>query len=210
MQSWLYYLGHWGVSLFLFLFTRFKIKGKQNMPKTGGVLICANHLGTIDPPVVGVSLGRITIFMAKEELFRSRFSGYFISRFGAFPVHRGQLDRQALRQAERVLSENKALVMFPEGTRSSGQLQSGFMGAALIAERAGVPVVPIGLIGTERIKGWKWMLRRPRIIVNIGLPFRLSLDSNKARRAGLEENTNVIMEHIAGLLPEEYRGLYRE
>jgi 1-acyl-sn-glycerol-3-phosphate acyltransferase len=210
MISWLYYLGHWGVSLFLFLFTRFKIKGKQNMPKSGGVLVCANHLGTMDPPVVGVSLGRITIFMAKEELFRSRFSGYFVSRFGAFPVQRGRLDRQALRQAEKVLSEKKVLVMFPEGTRSSGQLQSGFMGAALIAERAGVPIVPIGLIGTERIKGWKWMLHRPKIIVNIGPPFHLSLATDKARRAGLAENTSVIMEHIAKLLPDEYRGRYRE
>jgi 1-acyl-sn-glycerol-3-phosphate acyltransferase len=111
MISWLYYLGHWGVSLFLFLFTRFKIKGKQNMPKSGGVLVCANHLGTMDPPVVGVSLGRITIFMAKEELFRSRFSGYFVSRLGAFPVQRGRLDRQALRQAEKVLSEKKVLAL---------------------------------------------------------------------------------------------------
>src|SRR5512134_2313143 len=99
----LYHIGRWAVRLFFFLFTRFEVRGRENVPRNGGVLVSANHLSLADPPVVGVSLGRATYFMAKEELFRSRLSGYFVSRFGAFPVHRGRLDREALRQAERVL-----------------------------------------------------------------------------------------------------------
>jgi 1-acyl-sn-glycerol-3-phosphate acyltransferase len=206
MMSWLYYLGHWGVRLFLFLFTRFEIRGKANVPRRGAVLVSANHLSLMDPPVVGVSLGRTIIFMAKEELFRSRFSGYFISRFGAFPVHRGRVDREALRQAERVLDQGRVLVMFPEGSRGQGQLREGFTGAALIATRCRVPVLPVGITGTEAIKGWGWMLRRPRITVNIGSPFELPAPGGKGRREELEAGTRTIMGRIADLLPPRYRG----
>jgi 1-acyl-sn-glycerol-3-phosphate acyltransferase len=207
MVSWLYYLGHWSVRLFLFIFTRFEIKGRNNIPKTGAILVASNHLSLMDPPVVGVSLGRITIFMAKEELFRSRFSGYFISRFGAFPVHRGRIDREAIRQAEKVLSRGQALVMFPEGHRrgQEGYIPEGFLGAALIAARADVPILPIGLTGTEGIKGWKWMLKRPRIAVNIGVSFRLNTDRGLSGHDRLKQDTQNIMIHIAELLPESYR-----
>ncbi len=210
MMSWLYYVGRWAVRAFLFLFTRFEVKGKENVPLRGAILVSANHLSLMDPPVVGVSLGRSTIFMAKEELFRSKVSGYFISRLGAFPVRRGRLDREALRQAGQVLSQNQALVMFPEGTRGDGHLREGFMGAALIATRSNVPVLPVGITGTETMKGWGWMLRRPRITVNIGPPFALPESSGRGRREELVEYTRTIMSHIAELLPSRYRGKTQE
>jgi 1-acyl-sn-glycerol-3-phosphate acyltransferase len=153
---------------------------------------------------------RMIIFVAKEELFRSWFSGYFISRLGAFPVHRGRVDREALRQAERVLSRGRVLAMFPEGTRGQGHLQGGFTGAAMIATRANVPVLPIGITGTETIKGWGWMLRRPKITVSIGRPFELPAPGGKGRREELEGHTRTIMGHIAELLPPRYRGETRE
>jgi 1-acyl-sn-glycerol-3-phosphate acyltransferase len=208
MMSWLYYLGHWSVRLFLFLFTRFEVRGRGNVPKKGALLVSANHLSLMDPPVVGVSLGRTIIFMAKEELFRSRFSGYFISRFGAFPVHRGRIDREAIRQAERVLSRGRVLVMFPEGARrtSQGHRQQGFTGAAMIATRTRAAVLPVGITGTEAIKGWGWMLRRPRITVNIGRPFELPASNGEGRREELERDTRTIMGRIGELLPPQYRG----
>jgi 1-acyl-sn-glycerol-3-phosphate acyltransferase len=204
-MSWLYYLGHWSVMLFLFLFTHFEIKGQKNIPRKGALLVSSNHMSLMDPPVVGVSLGRITIFMAKEELFRSRFSGYFIARFGAFPVHRGRFDREAIRHAEQILSKGQALVMFPEGHRrgNEGYAPEGFLGAALIATRAKVPVLPIGLTGTGDIKGWKWLLKRPRITVNIGAPFRLDATGEGSNRAQLEQATKTIMQHIYDLLPDD-------
>jgi 1-acyl-sn-glycerol-3-phosphate acyltransferase len=161
----------------------------------------------MDPPVVGVSMGRSTVFMAKEELFRSRFGGYFISSFGGFPVHRGRIDRDALRRAERALSANQALVMFPEGARatSDGYRPEGFLGTALIADRSRVPVLPVGITGTEAMKGWSWMLRRPKITVNIGPPFELPPSGGRARREQLEEYTQTIMSRIADLLPAGYR-----
>jgi 1-acyl-sn-glycerol-3-phosphate acyltransferase len=149
--------------------------------------------------------------MAKEELFRSRLGAYFVRGFGSFPVHRGQLDRQAIRDSEQVLARGQALVMFPEGMRSHvGQLRSGFPGAALIAGRSGVPILPVGITGTENVWGKWWWLRRPRITVNIGVPFHLPPTDGKVTRAELAENTKLIMVRIAELLPPEYRGDYQE
>ncbi len=208
MRTSLYHAGRWAVRAFLFLFTRFEVKGRENVPARGGILVCANHLSLMDPPVIGVSLGRSTAFMAKEELFRSGFGRYFLSAFGAFPVHRGKIDRAALRSAETMLSRNYALVMFPQGARASsdGYRPEGFVGAALIASRSNVPVLPVGITGTEGMKGWGWMLRRPKITVNIGAPLELPSLEGGARRDQLEGYTRTIMARIADLLPPQYRG----
>ncbi len=210
-MPWFYYVGILTTRILLFLLTRWQVRGRENIPSQGPLLVIANHLHLVDPPLVGVSLGRKAIFMAKEELFRSRFSSYFIGGFGAFPVHRGQLDRKALRQAERVLAKGLALVIFPEATRSkNAQLQPAFPGSALVALRSGAPIVPVGITGTEKIKGVTWLLRRPQITVTFGSPFRLPPINGKLTRTELAELTNFIMGHIAELLPVGYRGNYTE
>ena len=210
-MPWFYYVGRLVVRMLLLLLTRWRVKGRENVPSQGSLLVVANHLNLADPPLLAVSLGRKAIFMAKEELFRFRLSGYFIHGFGAFPVHRGQLDRKALRQAGQVLGEGLALVMFPEATRSkSAQLQPAFSGSALIALRSGVPILPIGITGTERIKGVAWLLHRPEITVNIGHPFHLPPASSKLTKVELTKLTNYMMGRIAELLPPEYRGDYAE
>lgn len=189
------------------LLTDCRVRGRENVPAKGPLLVVANHLSLVDPPLLGVSLGRKTIFMGKEELFRPRFTGYFIRSFGAFPVRRGRIHREALRQANRILAEGIALVMFPEGTRSKdARLQSAFPGSALIALSNGIPVLPVGIAGTENIKGKTWLLRRPRITVNIGHPFSPPPVAGESTRAELPRFTVSIMEHIAELLPPEYRG----
>ncbi len=210
-MPWFYYVGRLVVRMLLLLLTRWRVKGRENVPSQGSLLVVANHLNLADPPLLAVSLGRKAIFMAKEELFRFRLSGYFIHGFGAFPVHRRQLDRKALRQAGQVLGEGLALVMFPEATRSkSAQLQPAFSGSALIALRSGVPILPIGITGTERIKGVAWLLHRPEITVNIGHPFHLPPASSKLTKVELTKLTNYMMGRIAELLPPEYRGDYAE
>ena len=208
-MPWFYYVGRVIMRMLLFLLVRWQVKGRDNVPAQGPLLVAANHLNLADPPLLGVSLGRNVIFMAKEELFRSRFSGYFIRNFGAFPIHRGRLDREALRQADEVLARGLALLMFPEGKRSENtQLQPAFPGTALIALRSGIPILPVGITGTEKLKGRAWLLHRPRITVNIGHPFYLPSVSSKLTKMELAECTNLIMEHIAELLPPEYRGNY--
>lgn len=209
MVRWFYYVARTIVIIALRLFTHWQIKGRENVPNQGALLIIVNHLNLADPPLVSVSLKRRVVFMAKEELFRSKFVGYFISSFGAFPVHRGQLDRQALRQAEKVLAEGLALAMFPEATRSkNAQLQRAFSGSALIALRQGVPILPVAITGTERIKGLSWMLHRPHITITFGQPFHLPLVDGRASKEELTELTTFMMGHIAELLPAGYRGYY--
>ncbi|MFC1862059.1 lysophospholipid acyltransferase family protein [Chloroflexota bacterium] len=209
MVSWFYYVARLIASILFLLFTRRQVKGRENIPGQGPLLVVANHLNLADPPLVGVSLKRKAMFMAKEELFRSRFSSYFISRFGTFPVHRGQLDRKAIHQADKVLAEGLALIMFPEATRSkNAQLQPAFPGSALVALRSGAPILPIGITGTEKIQGMAWPLYRPRITINFGRPFHLPPANGKLTKTGLAELTNFIMERIAELLPPEYRGNY--
>jgi len=207
--SWVYYVGSVLVRVLLLLLTRWQVKGKENIPSQGPLLVVVNHLNLADPPIIGVSLGRKAMFMAKEELFRSKFSSYFVGGFGAFPVHRGRLDRKALRQAERVLTEGLALVMFPEATRSkNAQLQPAFPGSALVALRSGAPILPVGISGTEKIKGTAWWLHRPQLTVNIGHPFRLPAINGKLSKVELAGFTGFIMGHIAELLPAEYQGDY--
>jgi len=149
--------------------------------------------------------------MAKEELFRSRIMAYFIGGLGSFPVHRGQPDRKALLQAENILSKGQVLIIFPEATRSqNAQLQSAYPGSALIALRSGAPILPVGISGTEQIKGMAWLLRRPRVTVNIGRPFPPPPVDGKVTRAELNKLTNLILERIAELLPREYRRDYSD
>jgi len=206
---WFYYVVR-GLLIGLFkLLTRWQVKGRENVPEEGPVLVVANHLNLADPPLLGVSISRKVIFMAKEELFNSSLSAYFVSGLGSFPVHRGGLDRRALRSSKQVLDDGLALAMFPEATRSrNARLKEGMPGSALIACRSGVPILPVGITGTEQIRGLGWLFRRPHLTVNIGRPFLLPPMEGKLSREKLVEYTEQIMRRIAGLLPPEYRGVY--
>lgn len=204
----IYLIGKLLVGAFFRTSTHLQVKGKENVPRKGAVLVVSNHLNFNDPPLLGAFLGRQVAFMAKEELFRFRPLGCFLSSLGAFAVHRGRLDRKAISQSAQVLAEGRALVMFPEATRSpNAKLQRAFPGSALIASRQAVSVLPVGIFGTERLKGL-WIFRRPRITVNIGPTFSLTKGGSKVTKDELAEHTELIMRRIAELLPPEYRGVY--
>lgn len=208
-MHWVYYAGRFLTRMLLFLLAQWQVRGRENIPEQGPLLIVANHINLADPPILAVSIRRKAMFMAKEELFRSRFSRFFVRNFGAFPIRRGRLDRGALRRAEQLLARGLALIMFPEGQRSkNAQLQPAFAGSALVAVRSDVPILPVGITGTEKIKGRAWLFRRPRITVNIGHPFYLPAVNGKLTRAELVRLTNFMMEHIAELLPSKYRENY--
>ena len=194
--------------LFLLLTNR-QVRGKENIPAHGGLIVVANHVHNADPPILAVSLNRKAIFMAKGELFRSKVSGYFMRGFGAFPVWRARLDRAAMRTADDVIKRGLVLVVFPEGGRSkNAQLQSPLPGTAMIASRNGVHIIAAGITGTEKIKGFGWLFRRPRVTVTFGKPFSLPPVSGRLHRAELAQRADTIMMHIAELLPREYQGIY--
>lgn len=205
--SWFYYFGRWVVRLLLLVFARCEVKGTENVPPSGSLIVIANHLHNADPPILGAAIPRPIHFMAKEELFRSWPGRYFVRSLGAFPVRRGGRDRRALATAQAVLKHGMALAMFPEGTRSkTAQLQPAFLGSAMVALQSGAPVLPVGITGSEKLRAG--LFHRPRVVVNIGRPFTLPPAGPVPSRSVLQEATETMMRNIAGLLPPEYRGAY--
>ena len=173
------------------------------------MIIVSNHLSLVDPPLLSASIPRRIVFMAKEELFHSLIFAPLVRGWHAFPVRRGELDREALRQAQQVLGEGLALGMFPEAVRSAtAQMQQAYAGSSLLALHSGAPVLPVGIAGTEKIRNPIALLRRPEVTVNIGRPLNLPPVDGRLTRAQLASATDFIMGHIAELLPQSYRGVY--
>jgi 1-acyl-sn-glycerol-3-phosphate acyltransferase len=196
------------MKLLLLSLTRWRVRGKQNVPREGPLIVVANHLSLADPPLLSASMSRHIVFMAKEELFGWHPLSPLVRCFGAIRIRKNLADRRALTQARQALSRGMALGMFPEGSRSRDHtLQSAYPGTALIALNTSATILPVAITGTEKIRGIGWLLQ-PRVEVNIGQPF--TLDSNPAqnRKQQIVQGTETIMRHIAELLPPEYRGKY--
>lgn len=196
-----------GVRVLLRLLTRCRVDGLENVPREGPLLLAANHLSLVDPPVLGALLPRRVVFMAKEELFHVPVVGWAVSWYGAFPVKRGQADRQALRSAIAVLESGGVVGMFPEGTRSrSGTMSQAHSGAALLALTADARVLPVAIEGTDRLGSLRSLLSRPAITVRVGKPF--TLERVHRGKGGLDAATSSMMGRIAALLPLDRRGFY--
>lgn len=183
------------------------------MPQAGGAILVSNHLNNADPCIIPAILRRRVVTMAKKEMFRWPVLNLLFYFIGAFPVDRSGADRAALREAHHVIDDGLLLLMFPEGTRSKDrQLHEGFPGSALVAYRTGAPIVPIAIWGTEHVP-WPWVFFRPfigpRVHMRIGKPF-YPPHAERVNTQAARDATDDIMLHIAELLPEQYRGAYRE
>jgi 1-acyl-sn-glycerol-3-phosphate acyltransferase len=191
-----------------YLFFRAEVVGLDNIPRSGGAVLVANHLSNFDPGLIGTTMKRRIRFMAKQELFVPGL-GLLLRLHGDFPVRRLERDTAAVRKAQEVVREGDILGMFPEGTRSKiGSMNHAHPGTALIALRTGVPIIPAAITGTEKIRNLQTILfTRPKARVVYGKPFYLERPE-RLRSADVEEATTTIMKKVAELLPERYRGVY--
>ena len=184
----------------------------DRIPK-GGVIIASNHLSSADPAMIASAIyPRSPRYMSKIELFQKEpVIGYLFALSGGFPVRRGKGDRAALREAERLLAAGEVLGMFPEGHRSdTGALIEAHTGTALLALRSGAPVVPVGIWGSEHLRGgWRSIISQKPVQLTAGEPFVLRRGA-RIRRDDVARAHRRLMAEIAAQLPESYRGVYAD
>jgi 1-acyl-sn-glycerol-3-phosphate acyltransferase len=192
-----------------------ELRGLQNFPRSGPALLVTNHLGDGDAVLLVSALGSGLDAVAKVEMYDFPVIGKLMQWWGMIWLHRGRADVGALRAALQGLRGGRIIVIAPEGRYSLiGGLESGTDGAAFLARKSGVLVVPVAMTGTENphVYGHLRRLRRVPVSLTVGEPFRLGAEEGQPARASAhaEADTQRIMESIARLLPPEYQGVYRE
>jgi 1-acyl-sn-glycerol-3-phosphate acyltransferase len=189
--------------------SKFQVRGREGMPPAGPLLIVSNHVGAVDPALIGGWAPRPVWFMAKAELFSGRWE-WLMRAYHAFPVIRHSPDRSALRRAFEVLQEGKALVLFPEGHRSEdAKLLRAEPGAGFIARRSGATLLALGITGTERVlPRHRRLPKRAPVTMVFGGPFGLPERNRDGSKMDHQQTADYLMTRIAELLPFEYRGAY--
>ncbi len=186
-----------------------RVTGGADFPRTGPVLIAANHLSYFDIPFLLIFLPRPPIFVAKQEVTAFPLVGRLLHRLGTVSIRRGQSDRRAIRHSLAVLENDDVLLIFPEGTRSRRPgLLAGLPGVGLLARRAGVPLVTAAITGTEKLTLRSFF--RCGLTLTIGSPATLETLTPNGRRATAGEITEALMQQLAALMPPQYRGHYSD
>jgi 1-acyl-sn-glycerol-3-phosphate acyltransferase len=194
-------------------FWRVKIVDRHKIPSRGPYVIAPVHRSNIDTLLAGCLTRRRIRFMGKDSLWKYRLSGAVFSSLGAFPVHRGTADRDALRRCEDAVAGGEPVVLFPEGTRQSGpKLHPLFEGAAFVAARAGVPLVPVGIGGSEWAmpKGSK-RLSPVKVVMVVGDPIPPPPRSETGRvpRRAVTEMTDQLAVELQKLLDQAMKAAGR-
>lgn len=191
--------------------TETRFYGLENIPETGGLIVATNHMSRMDIPLLFTNPVRpeITALVANKY---ATFPGinWIINTAGGIYLDRENADFQAFRNAVNLIKSGVPMGIAPEGTRSkTGQLMEGKPGMILLAMRTGVPIIPVGLAGTETAFRRLFTLRKPRMSVRFGKPYQIPAIDRDRREEQLQEVTTEIMCRIAALLPEKYWGFYR-
>jgi 1-acyl-sn-glycerol-3-phosphate acyltransferase len=198
--------------LFFRLFTRLEVSGLENVPEEGGAIIASNHIGFIDAPIVFSYLNRpdATALVAKKHQ-KNPLLRWLINNVDGIWIDRTRADFGALKQAREFLRNGGLLGVSPEGTRSdTQQLIAPKHGVAFLADKAKVPIIPGAITGTEDGVRRVLTLKRPKVRLHFGEPYRLPPLDRKNRDASLARNTDEIMCRIAMYLPPSYRGVYAD
>jgi 1-acyl-sn-glycerol-3-phosphate acyltransferase len=208
MRPW-YRFWWWAFRAYFRLYHRGRIFHAERLPAHGPVLLAANHASFLDPPFLGLACNREVFYLGRDTLFRSRLLGALLRSWNCVPIRREGGDIAAMRTVIRLLKEGKAVLMFPEGTRSrDGRLQQPRAGIGMIVARAKVPVVPMRIFGTERAmpRGACWP-RPVRVMVCFGEPFSYPLPAELEKLPAAELKAlyakigREIMRRIAALVP---------
>jgi 1-acyl-sn-glycerol-3-phosphate acyltransferase len=201
----------WLIRFLFWIFTELEVDGLEHVPEEGPVLLVSNHVNLMDPIVPIGLLKRRVSFMAKEEIFDWPIMGPWFKGLDLVPVARGSItSRHAIRRAEELLARGWIVGVYPEGTRSRRPgMVPAHDGAAFLAMRTGVPILPVAITGTHMVlQEGKFFPRRNPVSVRFGETFQIERVSGKVDRKAVEELTECIMRRIAALLPPEYRGVY--
>lgn len=189
-----------------------RVIGLEHVPREGPLLVVANHLSYLEPPLICTMIPRRITFLALHELFEIPWMAIMLRAMSALAVKRGGArDLDAIRAALELLKHGEAVAIFPEGQRSiTPGLLRGNPGISLLAHRSGAPILPIGIIGTERLEVVRRFafgrFQRPRVRMVIGQPFRPDFSNGRPDHQAIADE---VMCRVAELLPESYRGEYR-
>ena len=200
------------VSFLIKKLTKFQVVNPELIPPEGGLLMTSNHLSRLDTPLLMAMTDRTDLVAIVARKYEKKpFFKWILEKIGTIIwMDREKIDFNALREVLSVLRKGNVIGIAPEGTRSHGAvgLLEGKQGAAVIAAQASVPILPVGIIGSDKIYAHWMKLRRPPITIRTGKPYVLPEMDPHDRQAWLSENTDEIMCRIAALLPPEYRGFY--
>ena len=196
------------------LLARIKVTGQENVPFGKPYIVAFNHISTFDPPLVVAFWPEMAEIMGAVDIWNRPGQAQLARLYYAIQVHRGDYDRELIDDVLRVLAAGKPLVLAPEGGRSHEKaMHRARPGVAFLVEKAQVPVIPVGIIGTTD-DFFKRAIRFERRLLEmrIGKPFELPEVTGKGeqRRESRQRNADLVMTNIARLLPEEYSGVYAE
>jgi 1-acyl-sn-glycerol-3-phosphate acyltransferase len=191
-----------------------KITGKENIPFGESYILAMNHVSLFDPPFIVSCWPEMVETLGAAEVWNKPGQGILAVLYGGIPVHREDVDRQALDIVLNALRSGYPVLIAPEGGRSHvPAMMRAKSGVAFIAEKSGLPVLPVGIVGTTE-DFWHKGIRgqRPELELRIGKPINLPpIEGNgRERKENRQKNADLVMATIAGLLPEEYRGVYAE
>jgi 1-acyl-sn-glycerol-3-phosphate acyltransferase len=189
--GWTYTLARIVLTLPTILIYRVRGIGVKNVPREGALVLAPNHFSQMDHFFVGVYLRRKIRFMAKSQMFGPPVLTYIYKHGGVFPIRRGHHDEEAFRTAYTILDQDGMLLVYAEGGRSrSEEMGTPKPGIGRIALESGVPIVPVAIYGSARVRGWK-RLRFPRVTVQFGEPVSFAVEPSPSRERQLEAATEV-------------------